>query len=110
MAMIRATKWALIGAFLLAAVSFYNEAKAQNAYSQNWGQTYSTQDWGRFRHYPYVYYPQNFYGPEYYRSSNSLYYRYPSEMRIPVYNRQWFNYYPEERLYHSGHHFMLDTF
>ncbi len=108
--MIRATKWAFVGALLLAGMSFCSDANAQNAYSQNWGNNYSTQDWGRFRHYPYVYYPQNFYGPDYYRSTNSLYYRYPAEMRIPVYNRQWFNYYPEERLYHSGHHFLLDTF
>jgi hypothetical protein len=72
--------------------------------------TYSTQDWDRFYHYPYVYYPQNFWGPEYYESSDSLYYRYSPEMRIPVYNRRWHNEYPQSRRFHSGHHFILDTF
>ena len=86
------------------------EAQAQQAYGAQWAGTYSTQDWERFYHYPYVYYPQNFYGDQYYRSSESLYYRYPQEMRIPVYNKQWHNYYPEGRKYHSGHHFILDTF
>ncbi|NOY29460.1 MAG: calmodulin-binding protein [Planctomycetes bacterium] len=85
-------------------------AQAQQAYGRSWGQTYSTQDWNRFYHYPYVYYPQNFYGDEYYRSADSLYHRYPSEMRIPVYNRKWHNYYPNRRNYHSGHHFVLDVF
>jgi hypothetical protein len=83
---------------------------APQAYGRQWANSYSTQDWNRFYHYPYVYYPQNFYGDDYYRSSESLYYRYPSEMRIPVYNKQWHNYYPEGRLWHSGHHFVLDVF
>ena len=85
-------------------------AAAQQAYGRAWGQTYSTQDWNRFYHYPYVYYPQNFWGNEYYRSADSLYYRYPPEMRIPVYNRKWHNYYPNRRNFHSGHHFVLDVF
>ena len=85
-------------------------AQAQQAYGQNWASTYTTQDWNRFYHYPYVYYPQNFWGSEYYRSADSLYYRYPPEMRIPVYNRRWHNYYPNRRKYHSGHHFVLDVF
>ncbi|MGC4007329.1 MAG: calmodulin-binding protein [Pirellulales bacterium] len=100
--------------------------QAQEGYGQQWSHTYSTQDWNRFYHYPYVYYPQNFYSNEYYRSSESLYYRYPQEMRIPVYNKQWHNMYPEGGewnrymyghkgppgggKYHSGHHFILDTF
>ena len=82
----------------------------QRAFSRNWGHTYNTHDWERFYHYPYVYYPQNFWGNEYYRSAESLYYRYPQEMRIPVYNRLWQNYYPQSRRYHSGHHFILDIF
>jgi hypothetical protein len=72
-----------------------------------------------------VYYPQNFYGDEYYRSSESLYYRYPAEMRIPVYNKQWHNEYPQaaqwnkwmhfsygpgQARYHWGHQFELDCF
>jgi hypothetical protein len=87
-----------------------DEAQAQQAFGQNWGGSYSTQDWNRLYHYPYVYYPQNFWSSEYYQSSNDLYYRYPPEMRIPVYNKKWMNFYPEGRLYHSGHHFILDTF
>ena len=100
-------------------------AQAQQAYGRAWGGTYTTQDWNRFYHYPYVYYPQNFWGSEYYRSADSLYYRYPPEMRIPVYNRKWHNYYPNHRTryydglldvrhngarYHSGKHFVLDVF
>ena len=95
------------GCFALAPAQ---SAQAQQAYGQGWGATYTTQDWNRFYHYPYVYYPQNFWGSEYYRSADSLYYRYPPEMRIPVYNRRWHNYYPNRRKYHSGHHFVLDVF
>lgn len=85
-------------------------AQAQQAFGRQWGRTYNTQDWQRFYHYPYVYYPQNFWGSDYYRSADSLYYRYPPEMRIPVYNKRWHNEYPEGRKYHWGHHFMLDVF
>ena len=81
----------------------------QRAYGRVWGYAYG-RNWERFYHYPYVYYPQNFYGNEYYRSAEDLYYRYPPEMRIPVYNRTWHNEYPNDRLYHWGHHFMLDVF
>ena len=82
----------------------------QRAFGQSWGGQASSRDWNRMYNYPYVYYPQNFYGQEYYRSSDSLYHRYPQEMRIPVYNKKWHNYYPSNRRYHSGHHFMLDVF
>jgi hypothetical protein len=106
-------------------------AQAQEAYGRQWAHTYNTQDWNRFYHYPYVYYPQNFWGTDYYRSSEDLYYRYPPEMRIPVYNKQWQNYYPGHRedpkwalstifpwceqrhtgaRYHKGHHFIADVF
>ncbi len=103
---------------------FVSDAEAQQAYQQQWGSSYSSQDWNRLYHYPYVWYPQNFWGEEYYRSSDDMYYRYPAEMRIPVYNRQWHNPYPETlpecptrrihpvepRRYHKGHHFQLDVF
>jgi hypothetical protein len=98
----------------------------QRAYGQTWGGQASTRDWNRFYHYPYVYYPQNFWEPEYYRSSDSMYHRYPPEMRIPVYNKQWHNFYPEKprdhndlwdpwtardpRRFHQGNHFRLDVF
>ncbi len=85
-------------------------AQAEQAYGRQWGRAYTTQDWNRFYHYPYVFYPQNYWGTDYYRSSEDLYYRYPPEMRIPVYNMKWMNYYPEERRYHMGHHFILDVF
>ncbi|WP_146521657.1 calmodulin-binding protein [Stieleria varia] len=82
----------------------------QRAFGQAWGGQSSTRDWNRFYHYPYVYYPQNFWGQEYFRSADSMYHRYPAEMRIPVYNKKWHNYYPSTRRYHSGHHFILDVF
>ena len=104
----------IIGTLLLTACAFSvvavtNQVQAEQAFGRVWGNTYNTHDWERFYHYPYVFYPQNFWGSEYYRSSDSLYYRYPPEMRIPVYQRKWQNYYPKERLYHSGHHFILDV-
>ncbi len=64
-------------------------------------------DWGRFNHYPYVYYPHNFQAPQ---QHNSLYNRYPQSRQIPVYNKGWYNFYPEKKPYHSGHHFVLDVF
>ena len=65
-------------------------------------------DWQRFYHYPYVYYPHNF--QTYPDSYDHLYYRYPQERRIPVYNSSWHNFYPSAREYHRGHHFILDVF
>ena len=65
-------------------------------------------DWDRFYYYPYVYYPHNFQSqPE---SYDHMYYRYGNERRIPVYNKDWHNFYPSERPYHKGHHFILDVF
>ena len=85
-------------------------ATGQQAYGQQWGYSYNTHDWNRLYHYPYVWYPHNFYADGYMQSANDLYYRYPQEMRIPVYNRQWQNDYPKSRRYHQGHHFNLDVF
>ncbi|MEZ6087189.1 MAG: calmodulin-binding protein [Pirellulaceae bacterium] len=82
----------------------------QQAYGRVWGGTNSSKDWNRFYHYPYVYYPQNFYAPQYFQSADDMYYRYPQEMRIPVYNKKWHNYYPAGQRYHYGHHFILDVF
>ena len=65
-------------------------------------------DWQRFYYYPYVYYPHNFQKKQ--PSSDSLYYRYPASRRIPVYNKNWYNFYPSDRPYHSGHHFIIDVF
>jgi hypothetical protein len=110
--------------FAAVLLSFAAEAPAQQAFGRQWNAAYSSQDWNRMYHYPYVWYPQNFWGEDYYRSSEDMYYRYPAEMRIPVYNKQWHNYYPEtvvkhgnrwihppeKRRYHQGHHFQLDVF
>jgi hypothetical protein len=82
----------------------------QQAYGYQWGYSYNTHDWNRLYHYPYVWYAQNFYADGYMQSANDLYHRYPQEMRVPVYNRAWQNYYPKSRRYHQGHHFNLDVF
>lgn len=109
--MIRRTMMILLCAAALYVGLSADTAQAdQRAYGRVWGNAYGTQDWNRFYHYPYVFYPQNFWGSEYYRSAESLYYRYPPEMRIPVYNKKWQNYYPQDRRYHYGHHFILDVF
>ena len=109
--MIRRVLLALGCVIVMGVVSTASTAEAQErAYGRKWGSQYSRMDWERFYHYPYVYYPQNFYGSEYYRSSEDLYYRYPTEMRIPTYNRMWHNEYPQERRYHQGHQFILDVF
>ena len=79
--MVRRILAALVCAFALQLMGSAPHAQAQEAYGRQWASSYSTQDWDRFYHYPYVYYPQNFWGDEYYRSAESLYYRYPPEMR-----------------------------
>jgi hypothetical protein len=129
--MIRRTMLVLLCAAALLSIFAATDAQAQ-AYGRQWGHSYSTQDWDRLYHYPYVYYPQNFWSRDYYRSSEDLYYRYPPEMRIPVYHKQWQNYYPEHRRdevgsqhhffpmfcgerhtgerYYQGHHFNADVF
>lgn len=91
---------------------YYSSANSPKpiGYGPLWPNTGANRDCSRFNHYPYVYYPQNFQSNDYYRSSDSMYYRYPQEMQIPVYNRHWHNYYPNPRRYHSGHHFITDVF
>jgi hypothetical protein len=132
--MIRRTIFVLFMTAVVLSIFSVTDAKAQQAYGRQWGHSYSTQDWNRMYHYPYVYYPQNFWGKDYYRSSEDLYYRYPQEMRIPVYHKQWMNYYPTHRQdpsikehqffpmfskkaerhtgerYSQGHHFEADVF
>ena len=101
---------ALVCATVLSCVATGSAQAQDRAYGRVWGGAYSNRDWERFYHYPYVYYPQNFWGNEYYRSSEDMYYRYPQEMQIPVYNKKWHNEYPENRRYHMGHQFILDVF
>ncbi len=94
------------------AVMNQSEAQAQGhqpAYGASWGQQ-GSKNLDRFYHYPYITYPHNYWGNHYARSSDSLYHRYPAEMRVPVYNRHWHNYYPSGRRYHFGHHFLTDVF
>jgi hypothetical protein len=95
---------------ILCAALSPSEALAQQAYGRQWEQTYNVQDLQRFYNYPYVYYPHNYYSPEYFRSGPDPYNRYPAEMRVPAYNKDWLNYYPSTRRYHSGNHFRLDIF
>ena len=80
------------------------------AYGESWGKNYNTQDWNRFYHYPYIYYPHNFYPEEYFRSADNMYYRYPAEMRIPLYDKRNYNYYAEPKTYHQGFHYITDIF
>jgi hypothetical protein len=108
--MIRRTMMVLLCAAAVWALLGVTDAYAQQAFGRQWGRTYSTQDWNRLYHYPYVYYPQNFWGQDYYRSSEDMYFRYPPEMQIPVYNKWWQNEYPQIRRYHQGHHFEVDIF
>ncbi|HEX4132181.1 MAG TPA: calmodulin-binding protein [Pirellulales bacterium] len=108
--MLRQTLLALACAAALWATHDPARAQAQQAFGRSWGRSYTTQDWDRLYHYPYVYYPQNYYGHDYYTSQPDMYYRYVPEMRVPVYNKGWFNYYPSARRYYQGSHFNLDVF
>ena len=110
--MIRRITFAVLSLMILCLCLTVSTAQANSSRHTGavWGGAYGNRDYERFYHYPYVFYPQNFWGHEYYRSSEDLYYRYPAEMRIPVYNKKWHNYYPSDRTWHSGHHFMLDVF
>ena len=108
--MIRRSILIVLCAVGLFAVFAVDDANAEQAFGRQWGRTYTTQDWNRMYHYPYVWYPQSFWGSDYYRSAEDMYFRYPPEMRIPVYNKQWQNYYPQARRYYQGRHHSLDVF
>ena len=71
--MIRRTMLALLCAVTVLTLVHAADAQAEQAYGRQWGRNYSTQDWNRFYHYPYVFYPQNFWGNDYYRSAEDLY-------------------------------------
>jgi len=94
----------VLSAFVFFAVTVAGLMGGNSAQAAGNGQPY---DWNRFYYYPYVYYPHNFQGPQQF---DHLYYRYPQERRIPVYNTNWHNFYPSPRPYHMGHHFILDVF
>jgi hypothetical protein len=104
---------AVLSALLIVSVGQSQSAQAQaqeRAFGQTWGSNKGAENFDRFYHYPYVTYPQNYWGNAAYRSADSLYYRYKPEYRIPVYNKQWHNYYPSSRRYHWGHQFITDIF
>ena len=94
----------ILAALIVCGTVFTALAAAPRAEAANEGQP---TDWQRFYYYPYVYYPHNFEPP---RSYDHMYYRYPQDRRIPVYNKSWHNFYPSERPYHKGHHFIMDVF
>ncbi|MCA9174254.1 MAG: hypothetical protein KDB14_07180 [Planctomycetales bacterium] len=107
--MVRRAMLSLVAALVLcAAVTTSLPAQQPQGFGRTWGNTNGPSDWNRFYHYPYVYYPHNYWSPEYFKSRDSMYYRYPAEMRIPVYNKQWHNPFPAGRPYHWGNHFILD--
>lgn len=58
------------------------------------------QDWDRFKHYPYGYYPHNF------RDASGQ----PASMGLQMFNPAWQNFYPTPRRFHEGKHFILDVF
>ncbi|HHS89621.1 MAG TPA: hypothetical protein ENJ26_04555 [Rhodobacteraceae bacterium] len=90
----------MAGAMVVVFGSSSAEVSAQQGYGQ-------PTDWNRFYYYPYIYYPQNF---QRYQSHNHMYYRYDPQMQIPVYNKDWYNFYPTDRPWHKGKHFIMDTF
>ena len=95
----------LAGLLFAAAVVATMAANPSQAQAAGRGQP---TDWNRFYYYPYVYYPQNFQRPQ--GSYDHMYYRYPPNRQIPVFNKNWHNFYPSARPYHWGHHFILDVF
>jgi hypothetical protein len=102
--MSQGSKRTILAAVAFAAVLVTTLASATTARAAGEGQPY---DWQRFYYYPYVYYPHNFSGVHQY---DNLYYRYPPERQIPVYRADWYNFYPTDKPYHRGHHFILDVF
>jgi hypothetical protein len=95
----------IIGSLLVVAAMAVGLGLSSNsAEAAGRGQPY---DWQRFYYYPYVYYPHNFHSPVEY---NNLYYRYPQERRIPVYNSAWHNFYLMPKPYYRGNGFKLDVF
>jgi hypothetical protein len=89
---------------LAAAFVATSEFTAKDARAAGQGQP---TDWSRFYHYPYVYYPHNFQRQQ--QQYDHLYYKYPASRQIPVYNQNWYNFYPTAKPYHRGHHFILDA-
>ncbi|MDR0521609.1 MAG: hypothetical protein LBH00_07125 [Planctomycetaceae bacterium] len=106
--MLRTVFAVMVGLFC--SLTLTESASAQQNFGQQWGATAGNQDWQRFYHYPYITYPHNYYSPEYFRSAPDLYHRYPPELQIPAYNKDWINFFPMPQRYHYGNHFRLDIF
>ncbi len=85
------------------------DAQAPQAFWQSWGGAASNRDYSRFNHYPYVYYPQNYWVVTTLRVAIAL-------LSLPTGNAdsglqsQVRNEYPSPRRYHWGHHFITDVF
>lgn len=80
------------------------------AFNESWAKTsYHTQNWDRYYHYPYVMYPHNYWPQEYFRRNGDMMRPYPPEMRIPLYDRKNYNYYPEPKRFHQGNHYLIDV-
>lgn len=66
-------------------------------------------DWNRFNYYPYLYYPHNFRAAR--KGATTVCTTGTTlSSRIPVQNKNWYNFYGTEQPYHRGHHFILDVF
>jgi len=104
------TLLALIALAVLALALSPAQAQAQYPGARPIARTTNVQEWNQFYHYPYVYYPQNFWSPQYFQSGQDIYNRYPPEMQVPALNRNWQNYYPAPKKYYKGNHFRLDVF
>jgi len=104
------TLLALLALAVLAVALAPTQALAQHPGARPIARTTNFQEWNQFYHYPFVYYPQNFWSPQYFRSGPSLFNRYPPEMRVPAFNRNWQNFYPAPRRFHQGFHYNLDIF
>ncbi len=91
--------------FICLALAAAMQFGASNAEAAGRGQP---TDWNRFNYYPYIYYPHNFQRPQ--GSNDNLYYRYGPQQRIPVQNKNWYNFYSTKQDWYRGHHFTLDVF
>lgn len=98
-------KRSLIAGFGVAALAAFSAINCGQVMAAPPGQP---TDWQRFYYYPYVYYPHNFQPQP--QSQDHMYYRYTNQQRIPVYNADWYNFYPTKKPYHSGNHFTMDVF
>ena len=108
--MIRRTMLGLLLAGLLLAFCSASQAQAQQAYDRQWGGQLQHPGLEPLLSLPLRHLSAEFLGTRILSQSENLYFRYPPEMRIPVYNKAWHNEYPQPRRYYQGHDFILDVF